>query len=150
MGWIHYDVVPDVPNTIEDLTNAQLIVIGNEYNLDHNAYEAYITVLNDAEFAEVQNLKYHVDWVYETLNRIQSFSALLMNGQYQTGTDPITYNTPPVDQADLNTQLDTVVDDPYINELGTAKINYATTQMIAYSKADGSGDWAYYSSEVVT
>jgi hypothetical protein len=142
-GWYHFDVVPDPPNTIEDLTNAQLVVIGNEYTLDHNAYQAYVVVLNDPEFAEVQNLKYHVDWTYETLNRIQQYSAQLMNGQYEE-------NTPPVDQTGLNTQLETLVDDPYINGLNTAKINWATTRMIEYSKADGSGDWAYYSAEVTS
>lgn len=148
MGWTHYDVVPDPPNTIDDLTNAQLVVIGNQYTADVNAYEAYINVLGDPEFDGVQNLKYHVDWTYETLNRIQSYSAQLMNGQVVISEDPLTYNTPPTSQTELNTQLDTLIDDPYINELNLVKINWATARMIEYSKADGTGDWAYYSSQV--
>lgn len=148
MGWEHFDIIPDVPNTIEDLTNAQLIVIGDQYTLDKNAYDAFITVLADALFAGVQNLKYHVDWVYETLNRLQSYSALLMNGQVLTGTNPDTYNTPPVDATELVTQLGTLIDDPYINELGTGKLTYGVNQMILYSKSDGTGDFAYYQAEV--
>ena len=148
MGWTHFDVVPTPPNTIDDLTNAQLILIGDEYTADRNAYAAFVNLLSAVEFAGVQNLKFHVDWVYRTLNRLQSYSAQLMNGQVQTGVDPVTYNTPPVDSTELVTQLDTLIDDPYINELGTGQINYAVNQMVAYSRADGSGDFTYYSTEV--
>lgn len=148
MGWTHYDVVPDPPNTIDDLTNAQLIVIGNEYTADQNRYAAYITVFSDTEFAGIENIKYHVDWVYETMDRIQAYSAQLMNGQVVISTEPTVYNTPPTGQTELNTQLDTLIDDPYINELNTTKINWATSRMIEYSKEDGSGDWAYYSAQV--
>lgn len=148
MGWYHFDVVPDPPNTIEDLTNAQLIVIGDEYTADHNAYEAYVNCLSDPAFAEVQNLKYHVDFVYETLNRLQTYSSQLMNGQVVIVEDPLTYNTPPVDATDLVSQLETYIDDPYLNSLNTAKLTYGVNQMVAYSKADGSGDWTYYSTEV--
>ena len=152
MGWIHYDVVIPPPNTIDDLTNAQMIVIGTQYSTDVNRYEAYLTCLSNPEFAEVQNLKYHVDWIYDTLNKIQSFSNQLMNGLYQTGVDglgdPI-YNTPPTTQGELETQIDTVVDDIHINELGPAKIGYAVDQMVLYSQLAGTGDWTYYVSQVV-
>lgn len=145
MGWNHFDEIPDPPNTIEDLTNAQLQAIGDEYTADKNRYEAYVAILSDALFVGIENIKFHVDWVYDTLDRVQRYSAQLMNGQVETGSG---LNTPPTDAAGLVTQLDTLIDDPYINELNTAKITYAVNQMIAYSKADGSGDWAYYSAQV--
>lgn len=149
MGWIHYDVVITPPNTITDLTNAQLIVIGNQFNSDVNAYRAYINVLSDPEFAGIENVKFHVDWVYELMYRIQQYSILLMNGEYVTSTEPLTYNTPPVDQTDLNNQLDGI-DDPYLNELNLTKINWAVARMIDYSKADGTGTWTYYEAEVTS
>lgn len=150
MGWTHFDVVPTPPNTIADLTNAQLILIGDEYTADQNAYAAFVTLLSAVEFAGVQNLRYHVNWVYETLNRLQNFSAQLMNGQVLISTGPDVYNTPPTDASEIVTQLGTYIDDPYINELGSAKRTYAVNQMIAYSKADGSGDFAYYQTQVTS
>lgn len=152
MGWIHYDVVVVPPNTIDDLTNAQMIVIGTQYSSDVNSYEAYLTCLSDPAFAEIQNLKYHVDWIFDALNKVQSFSSQLMNGIYQTGVDglgnPI-YNTPPVTQTELATQLDTLVDDIHINDLVIAKLTYAVNQMVLYSQVGGTGNWAYYSTEVL-
>lgn len=149
MGWTHFDVVPTPPNTISDLTNAQLILIGDEYTADTNAYEAFVDLLSAVEFAGVQNLRFHVNFVYTTLNRIQSYSIQLMNGQFQTGSNPVTYNTPPTDATELATQIDTLIDDPYINELNIGKITYSVNRMIAYSRENGSGDFAYYQSQVV-
>ena len=148
MGWTHYDVVPTPPNTITDLTNAQLILIGDQYTTDANAYAAFITLLSAVEFAAVQNLRYHVNWVYEALNRLQSFSSQLMKGQVLISTSPDVYNTPPTDAATIATQLGSYIDDPYINQLGSGKLTYGVNKMIAYSKADGTGDFTYYQTQV--
>lgn len=150
MGWIHYDETVTPPNTIDDLTNSQLQVIGTQYTADLNAYEAYINCLNDAEFAEVQNIKFHVDWVYETLNRLQTYSADLMNERVIISSSPLTYNTMPVDATDLVSQIEAYIDDVYINELTTAKITYGVNRMVLYSKMDGTGDWTYYSTAVTS
>lgn len=150
MGWTHFDVVPTPPNTIADLTNAQLILIGDEYTTDQNAYAAFVTLLSAVEFAGVQNLRYHINWVYEALNRLQSFSAQLMNGQVLISTGPDVYNTPPTDASEIATQLGTYIDDPYINELGLGKRTYAVNQMIAYSQEAGTGDFAYYQTQVTS
>jgi len=141
MGWYHFDDIADPPNTLDDLTNPQLAVIGDEYTADHNAYEAYVNVLGDPLFAEIQNVKYHVDWVYEAMNRLQTYSAQLMNGQ-------VGENTPPTSEAELVTQLETLIDDPYINGLGPGQKAYGVAEMVAYSKMAGDGDWAYYSAQV--
>lgn len=148
MGWTHYDTVVTPPNTIEDLTNPQLIVIGNQYTADLNAYAAYLNCLADPLFAGIQNIRYHVNWVYEALNRLQSYSSQLMNEQVIINDSPLTYNTQPTDAADLVTQIETYISDVYIDDLNTAKLTYGVNQMVAYSKGDGSGDWTYYSTEV--
>ena len=142
MAWHAFDVVPTPPNTIDDLTNPQLAAIGDQYTARENKYTAYLNILTDPLFTGINNVKFHVDWVYSTLDNLQQYSAQLMNGVYDGG------NTPPTTQAELVIALDTLVTDPDIVKLSTGQITYAVNEMVIWSKYDGSGDWTYYSTEV--
>jgi len=94
--------------------------------------------------------------LYRAIDEIEETSRSLMRGEVLitpaeidqvTGEEitPAVYNTPPANATAL---LSTVADE-FSDIFTEAQVSAVLQKMVAYSKWDGSGDWAFYSSEVI-
>lgn len=132
---MHYDIVPDTPNTLDELSNAQLLVIANKYNNDIGLHKAYLETVHDPAFLGIFNIRYHVEWVYNLFDSVQELSTIIMSG-----------GNPPLSSTELVTALRNLNNND-LNSLTVAQTTYIVNQMISYSKEDNTGDWTYYSSQ---
>jgi len=94
--------------------------------------------------------------LYDQIDQMQSLSRSLMRGEVvvtpavidpETGevTQEAVYNTPP----STALQLLNAVQNEFEDSFTSAQVEAILTRMVEYSKYDGTGDWAYYKTEVV-
>lgn len=97
-----------------------------------------------------------INHLYKKLDEIEEASRHLMRGEVvitpevvdpQTGevTTPAVYNTPPTSAAELLLE----VQDAFSEDFTSGQVTAILTKMVEYSHWDHSGDWAFYSSEVI-
>jgi len=93
--------------------------------------------------------------LYRTIDGMEEYSRTLMRGELlvtpavidpETGevTTPAVYNTPP----STATALTNAVIVEYDEYFSAGETTAILTRMVEYSKNDGSGDWAFYKTEI--
>ena len=93
--------------------------------------------------------------LYKAIDAIEEASRHLMRGEVvitpavvdpQTGeTTPAVCNTPPKNAGALLSQ----VQDDFSDVFTSTQVTAILTKMVEYSRHDGSGDWGFYSTEVI-
>ena len=94
--------------------------------------------------------------LYKKLDEIEEVSRSLMRGEVvitpvlvdlETGeiTKPTVYNTPPSSAAALLSE----VQDAFVVDFTATQVTAILTKMVECSKWNHSGDWAFYSTEVI-
>jgi hypothetical protein len=152
MGFTSYNSRPVViqPTTQEIvalLTNVQKGAILNGFAL--NVRPKVLKYKEGIPFPVVVHL-------YKKLDEIEESARHLMRGEViitpavvdpETGeiTIPAVYNTPPTNATILLNEIQ----DTFSDDFNAIQITAILTKMIEYSKWNGSGDWEYYSAEVI-
>jgi hypothetical protein len=97
-----------------------------------------------------------VDRLFGKIDDMQKLSASLMRGEIvitpaevdqQTGEEitPAVYNTPPANAGALLA----AVQDEFSDDFNPVQVTAILTKMVEYSKWNGSGDWVFYSNEII-
>lgn len=137
IGFTSYDdpePVPTIAELLASLTGPQRSGILNGF-----AERTSVAVLK----GELSLPSSIILFFYGILKQMEQKAFELMNGQVVINEDPLTYNTPPVDVADLVSQME-----PFFTDFTTVQLTAMANKMIAYSKSDGTGDWTWYESKV--
>ena len=152
-GFTYYDeipvpIVPSIQDLIDNLSGAQKTAILDGFTkkilpktLSYNVAGLDIQVIRR---------------LYEAIDSIEELARILMRGELVvtpavidpgTGEEitPAVYNTPPANATALVSDLQSQFTDVFTTPQLTAVVN----RMVQYSKHDGSGDWAFYSSNVI-
>ena len=153
LGFTYYDEIPVVPQPtvqelIESLSGPQKTAVLN----------GFIKKILPKQLAyETPGLSRSViRTLYEAIDSIEELARILMRGELVvtpavidpgTGEEitPAVYNTPPANATALVSDLQSQFTDVFTTPQLTAVVN----RMVQYSKHDGSGDWAFYSSNVI-
>jgi hypothetical protein len=104
-----------------------------------------------------RNLKIDRDLVYDLYNdfdRLQITARSYMRGKVvivpptynpdgSINTPPV-YNTPPATESALTTTLD-----PLFPDFNSTQVDAITAAMVKWSKYDGTGNWAFYQSQII-
>ena len=87
-----------------------------------------------------------VKFFYNKISEIQDYATKLMKGQIEAGIvdEEMTYVDVPTTKEDFTAIVATAFESDFSITQTTAVIN----KMIEYSKSDGTGDWAWYSSKI--
>lgn len=146
LGFTYYDsvpvpVVPTIQEIIAGLSGAQKTAILN----------GFVQKILPKQLAyNVPGLSRSViRTLYKAVDSIEETSRLLMRGEViitpGDEENPPVYNTPPASAAALLS----AVQDEFSDVFTGPQVNAILSAMIAWSKHDGTGNWTYYSTEVV-
>ena len=94
--------------------------------------------------------------LYVKMDEMEEMSRSLMRGEVvitpavidpETGevTIPVVYNTPPSNASGLLS----AIQDAFSDDFTSGQVSAVLTKMVEYSKYNGTGDWTYYSSNVI-
>ena len=152
MGFTYYNtksvkVVPTTQEILASLTGGKKGAILNGF-----AKGTRVKILASSENinrAVVQHL-------YDKLDEMEEASRSLMRGEVvvtpevidpETGeiTTPAVYNIPPANAGALLS----AVQDAFSTDFTSGQVTAVLTKMVEYSKHNGDGDWAFYSTEVI-
>ena len=141
IGFSYYDSPPSTALTTQEilasLTAQQKLAI-----LDGFANKIPVIQLKHQELIN----GYAIRHLYQRIDEIEERARALMRGEViVTPGDPPVYNTPPATSGELLVQ----VQDDFADIFTSAQVTAVLTKMVEYSKHDGTGDWAYYSSQVI-
>lgn len=151
IGFTNYDVVtPPTPPTTAELV-AALSASQRTAILDGFAEKVLPTRLRTQIFINPAIIRY----LYGRIDAIEEWCRTLMRGELvdtpevrdpETGevTTPATY----VDAPTTITALKTAVDGEFGSEFSAAQSGAIVDKMVKYSKADGTGNAAYYLAQV--
>lgn len=151
IGFTYYNVPPSTTPTTQEilaaLTGAQKLSV-----LDGFVAKTPITELKHkigVSSVAIRHLYRRIDQVEESSRSIMRGEVLITPAVVdpQTGEiiTPAVYNTPPETAGELLTEIQ----DAFSDIFTPAQITAILTAMVEYSKHDGTGDWSYYSAEVV-
>jgi len=148
IGFTYYDEIPYSGQTTEEilasLTGAQKTAV----------------LLGFVERTPATELKHRIgvhtvaiEHLYGRMDEIEERCRTLMRGEEvidpgDPGADPPvppTYNTPPATSGELTA----IIIDEYSDEFTAGHTTAILTKMVQYSKHDGTGNWAYYSAEII-
>ena len=152
MAFTFYDSisVPSLPTTqeiIASLSGAQKSGILNGFARGIKA----VTLSRHIGVAEnaVSHLYARMDEIEETARKLMRGEVLITPAEIDPETGeiitPAVYNDPVTNAATLLVE----VRDAFADVFTSAQVEAVLTKMVEYSKHDGSGDWAFYSTEVV-
>lgn len=152
MGFTSYNSRPVIPQPttqeiVASLTSVQKGAILNGFAL--NVRPKVLKYKEGIPFSVVVHL-------YKKLDEIEEASRHLMRGEViitpavidpETGEviTPAVYNIPPVNAAALLS----AVQDVFSADFTAIQVTAILTKMVEYSKWNGLGDWAFYSTEVI-
>lgn len=152
LGFTYYDTkpvptVPSIQEIIDGMTGPQKVAV-----LDGFAKK----ILPKNLSYDVSGLKRSaIIRLYKAIDSIEELSRKYMRGEILVTPEeldengnvvtPAVYNTPPTTQ----TELRDVVANSFSDDFTLVQVNAILTKMVEYSKWDGTGDWAFYSTEVV-
>jgi hypothetical protein len=151
-GFPYYNEIPvETPPTLGELVDA---LTGQEKGAILDGFTvgtAEVTVARRILVPESTVLA-----LYEAIKQMTKRSTELMRGEVElvpavvdpeTGeiiTPPV-YNTPPASAAELLAEMQ----DTYSEWFSEGEVTAILIRMVEYSKHDGTGDWAFYSTEVI-
>jgi hypothetical protein len=128
-GFTHYNEIPSTePTTAEilaSLTNAQKVAV-----LDGFVANTPIIQLKH----EIGVRSFAINHLYTKIDEMEAISRALMRDV-----------TPPSTSGELVTAIEGL----FADDFTSAQVTAILTKMVEYSKHDGTGTWAYYSSEVI-
>jgi len=144
IGFSYYNVVPSIAPTTQEilaaLTGTQKIAILNGF-----VHSTPVTELRHDSGVH----PYAIRHLYRKIDEIEERARVLMRGEVvvipEVIDTPAVYNIPPDDAAELLS----LVQDDFAGDFTAAQVTAILTKMVEYSKHDGTGNWAYYSAEVV-
>ena len=151
-GFPYYNEIPVVaPPTLGDLIDS---LTGQQKGQILNGYTVGIAEVTLARRILVSEST--VFALYEAIKGMVNRSNALMRGEVElvpavkdpeTGeiTTPAVMNTPPISAAALLAE----VQDDYSDYFSGAEVTAILTRMVEYSKYNGTGDWVFYSSNVI-
>jgi len=153
LGFTYYDTpptpsVPTIQELIDALSGAQKTAILDGFTQK---------ILPKKLSYDIPGLSRRViQRLYEAIDSIEEMARSLMRGEVlitpavidpETGeiTTAAVYNTPPTSASELLSD----VEDAFIDVFTSTQVEAVLTRMVEYSKHDGSGDWTYYSANVI-
>jgi hypothetical protein len=145
MGFTSYNskplsVVPTTQEIVASLTGIQKLAILDGFA--NNIKAKTLRYKEKIKLSVVEHLYGKIDEIEEMSRRLMRGEVIVVPGDEQ---NPPVYNTPPVSAAALLS----VVQDEFSADFTSAQVSAILTKMVQYSKWDGSGDWAFYSTEVI-
>ena len=151
MAFTYYDTVPvETPPTLQEiiasLTGDQKTGILNAFIRGVRPQVASARLL--ITYSAVERLYRAIDEIEELSRKLMRGEVLITPGEYDDEGNEITppvYNTPPVSAAALLS----AVQDEFSDVFTAPQVQAVMTKMVEYSKHDGTGDWAFYSTEVI-
>ena len=151
-GFPYYNEIPVVaPPTLGELVDA---LSGQEKGAILNGF-----TVDTAETTVARRIlvpESTVFALYEAIKQMTNRSTALMRGEVElipavidpeTGevTTPPVYNIPPASAAELLVEMQ----DTYSEWFSEAEVTVILTRMVEYSMHDGTGDWTFYSANVI-
>ena len=151
IGFDFYDELISTSPTTQDilaaLTTDQKVVV-----LDGFAKKIPVIELKHSSGVP----SFAVRHLYQKIDEIEEKARAFMNGEIiitpavldpdtEEVTTPAVYNIPPT----TSTALKNLIKDDFAEDFTEAQVTAILVKMLQYSKRDGSGDWAYYSSQVI-
>lgn len=153
LGFTYYNTkptpsIPTLQELISGLSGAQKLTILNGFV---NKVLPKTLAYNEAGLNRGVVIR-----LYRAIDEIEEYARTLMRGELEitpAEIDPETneiitpavMNTPPTNATTLLSD----VQDEFSEVFTNAQVSAILTKMVEYSKYDGSGDWAFYSSEVI-
>jgi hypothetical protein len=150
-GFTYYDEKPNTkPTTAEilaSLTGEQKLAVLDGFALNVPIFRLkYTAKIHPVAIAHL----------YRKISAVQNAARMTMRGEImiapaeldpQTGEEisPAVYNTPPNSSGALLADIQ----DAFSADFSPAQVTAILTKMVEYSKHDGSGDWAFYSTNVI-
>jgi len=150
LGFSYYDEVVNTAPTTQEilaaLTNDQKVAV-------LNGFANKIPVIELKHSSGVPS--FAVIHLYRKIDEIEEKARALMRGEVivtpavfdEEGNEvaPVVYNTLP----STSTALKNLIKADFAEDFTEAQVTAILVKMLQYSKRDGSGDWAYYSSQVI-